>query len=432
MDLLPFVEEMLNEGDTKNMKRVDIDNSIGKATGGIGISFELIPLYDKNVEDYRATNANKMKSIIFFRAKCTSNKTKETLDLIQELAKNSLPVDQKKSIEILERKIESFKSRVSSNGHSFASTRIHSRYDTITYLTEKLYGIEQLHSLESMLEKADKDWNSFRKRLEKVFASFSHMNPSTMLINVSGDLETITNSMGAVENFVHSLGRSESEVKNFFKIEHPWITKAKEAMEQITPHDEVISISSQVSYVGKGGTIFGPNEKISGTNCAPLEFLKKGYLWETVRAKNGAYGVMASLDKTDGFLGMVSYRDPQFVKTVEAYNGAGDFLNEQISKLSKDEIKTSIIGCINNLDGSALAPREAGWLSFLRHINGSTASRRQKWRDQILSTKKSDFQSFVKRLNDWKENSTIASVASQSTIDDASNAGLSNMKIIEL
>eukprot|EP01083_Nonionella_stella_P070694 189279_1 len=109
---------------------------------------------------------------------------------------------------------------------------------------------------------------------------------------------------------------------------------------------------------------------------------------------------MAGLDKTDGFFYMVSYRDPHVKMTMEAYNDAGKHLyDEALSEyLTKKTIKTAIIGCIGALDGSALPPREVGWTSFYRWLSGSSASKRQKWRDELLETKRSDFQAFAQKL----------------------------------
>ena len=292
VELLPFVVSMLNENDTMTKSRSMIDREIGMHTGGINIELELLPLYDSSNEDYIASDNKHMRSLLFFRAKCTKFKVKETLELIKDVATKSIPVSREKAIQILERKIANYQSNMSSNGHSYAMRRIHARYDTMAFLTENLYGINQFKALKRMLYSAKQEWNKFQERLKNVIGSFSHMRSAETVINLTGDLSTLQYVNESIEDFVKSL--DNENMRLFFDVDHPWMAFAVDQMS--TNHvivNEGISISSQVSYVGEGGMLFNKGEKVAGGSCVPIQFLKKGYLWETVRAKNGAYGVMA-------------------------------------------------------------------------------------------------------------------------------------------
>ena len=433
IEMLPFIVSMLSENDTTGKTRVDLDRLIGMHTGGIDIALELLPLYEKGQVDYIASNNKKMRSFLFFRGKCTAEKTESMLNLMKAIAETSLPVTQERAILILERKISSYEASISSSGHSYSVMRMHARYDVQSFFDEKLYGINQLTSLKTLLDKATNHWDDFETRILNVMESFSQMYAAETVINLTGDLSSLEGIDGEIKQFVTSLknGYDRPDLQNFHKTDHPWVQKALEEMPQLAPlRNEGIPISSQVSYVGKGGILFDYGEKVSGGSCVPLQYLKKGYLWETVRAKNGAYGVMASLDHTDGSLFMVSYRDPQLLKTIEAYDNAGQFLTDERKKgsITKQTIKTAIVGCIGSIDGSALPPRSVGWLAFRRYLSNSSAQRRQKWREEILSAKIADFDQFAKRLNEWK-NTTMAVIAPASVLE--SGDGL-ELEIINL
>jgi len=147
----------------------------------------------------------------------------------------------------------------------------------------------------------------------------------------------------------------------------------------------------------------------------------------------GAYGVFAQMEVTQGLLLMVSYRDPEIVKTIEAYDATADYLLQELASNSIDEmsIVTSIIGSIGSIDGSLPPPKSMGWASLLRWMSGKSAAYRQRWRDEILSTDVSDFADFADRLSKWKS-SSIAVVGSNADIQSANADGNPELQIIEL
>ena len=130
---------------------------------------------------------------------------------------------------------------------------------------------------------------------------------------------------------------------------------------------------------------------------------------------------------------MVSYRDPNLGKTIEAFDAAGGALSS-ISKsndLTVVELNNAIIGAIGSLDGSALPPNQIGWNSYIEYATGKDSKYRQKWRNEILSTRKADFIDFASRLAHWKKPS-VAVISSQNEIEAYKNATYASMKIINL
>ncbi len=423
VEMMPFVLSMLGECDTKNKTRVELDRLEGMYTGGISVDLKLMPLYSEEELDYVVTHNTHMRSMLFVRGKCTVEKAEQMLNLIKEVIEDSLPVSKTRAIQILQRKISGFESAIVSSGHAYSVKKMHSRYDVQAFFDEKLNGITQLHTLKELLDKAQNNWDIFEKRIATVLSSFSKLYAGETVINLTGDESAIGAVDINIHEFVSSMADSSARpaLPDFYNADHPWMESAISEMQTLSPlQDEGIPISSQVSYVGKSGLLYHTGEKISGGTCAPMQFLRKGYLWDTVRAKNGAYGVMASLDKMDGSLYMVSYRDPQLSKTIDAFDRAGNYLVGEITRgaIKSKDIQIAIIGCIGALDGSALPPRDVGWIAFHRWISRSSASRRQKWRDEILGTKLKDFQDFSSHLVNW-DNATVAAVAPKSSLDSS-------------
>jgi Zn-dependent M16 (insulinase) family peptidase len=301
---------------------------------------------------------------------------------------------------------------------------MHARYDIQSFLEEQLYGLSQLMTLKTLHADTKSNWSDLNRRMESMLDELGNKSSRDVIINLTGDSNSLVAIDGVISDFLKSFP-SSSENHSSRSRDHPWLQAALEVMKAQSPvQNEGIPIPSQVSYVGFGGPFYQTGEYLRGDSCVPLQFLKKGYLWDEVRAKNGAYGVMASLDKSDGSLFMVSYRDPNISKTLDAYKGASDYLSEQLrsGSITQKTIETAIIGCIGALDGSTLPPQEIGWLTFKRMLQKSSSKSRQLWRDDILAANYSSFSSFVEKLKTWSTKSSMAIVASETMLSDASKS----------
>ena len=162
-----------------------------------------------------------------------------------------------------------------------------------------------------------------------------------------------------------------------------------------------------------------------------LEFLLLpllGYMWDVIRAKNGAYGAYSKFSNIDGIATLFTYRDPNSPDaTLHAFNAAADdILQATSSSLTRDNnaaITTAIIGTIGSLDGSALSPKDAGYVALIRWLRGESSISRQRWRNEVLKTTVDDFINYAQRLKSWKS-SSIAIVASQSSFDEMNSRGI--------
>ena len=104
------------------------------------------------------------------------------------------------------------------------------------------------------------------------------------------------------------------------------------------------------------------------------------YLWTNIRVKGGAYGCMSGFGVT-GDSYFVSYRDPNLGKTLEVYEGIGDYVRE--FTVSPRDMTKYIIGTISELD-VPLSPMAKGARSLSAYLSRVTEADFQKERDQIL------------------------------------------------
>ncbi len=94
---------------------------------------------------------------------------------------------------------------------------------------------------------------------------------------------------------------------------------------------EGLTLPAQVNYVGKGVNLYDLGYRYHGSTHVITRYLRNAWLWEKIRLQGGAYGAFCSFDKHSGALTFVSYRDPNLLKTLDAFDGC-----RQVSQGAQD------------------------------------------------------------------------------------------------
>jgi presequence protease len=180
--------------------------------------------------------------------------------------------------------------------------------------------------------------------------------------------------------------------------------------QETQPVSEALLIPSQVNYVGRAINLFDNGYKMDGSSLVITKYLRTAWLWEKVRVQGGAYGAMCGFDPNCGVLAFASYRDPNLASTLEAYGQTADFLKNL--QLDEDELTRALIGAIGGID-TYLLPDAKGYIDMIRYLTGQTDEKRQKLRDELLSTTADDFKAFAEVLSMEK---AVTSVLSSSDV----------------
>jgi Zn-dependent M16 (insulinase) family peptidase len=206
------------------------------------------------------------------------------------------------------------------------------------------------------------------------------------------------------------------------------VTEAEWVLESPAPF-EGMTIPSQVNYVGKGANLFDSGYVFHGSSLVITRYLRNAFLWDRVRVQGGAYGAFCLLDRMSGTLTFVSYRDPNLLETLDAFDRSTSFLKDM--DLREEELRKSIIGAIGDLD-SHMLPDAKGFASMVRYLTGDTEEDRQRMRDEILGTKASDFKGFARMLARVKENGIVKVLGSPSAIEKTTTARPGWLDIIKV
>jgi Zn-dependent M16 (insulinase) family peptidase len=128
-------------------------------------------------------------------------------------------------------------------------------------------------------------------------------------------------------------------------------------------------------------------------DAAPLTvlggYLRNGFLHRAIREQGGAYGGGATHDLAAGVFKFYSYRDPRLSGTLEDFDASIRWLLE--TKHETEKLEQAILGVISSLDKPASPAGEAKQ-DFHYRLTGRMPEFRQRFREQVLSTRLEDLQ----------------------------------------
>lgn len=285
-------------------------------------------------------------------------------------------------------------------GHQMVSLRLRAHFHEAGWAAEQMNGVTYLFFLRKLAKAVDEGWPGVLADLEEMRRILLHRN--AMLLNITLDERGWSDFQLQVDAFLEALPASA-------EIDEAWSSKK-------IPDIEGMSIPAQVNYVAKGTNIYQSGYRFHGSAHVICRYLRSAWLWERVRVQGGAYGAYCLFDRLSGVLAFVSYRDPNLLRTLEAFDETSRFLRN--IELHEDELKRSIIGTIGDMDKYRL-PDAKGYTSMVRHLSGETDEERQQVREEVLSTRAADFRAFAQALEMVKEKGLVKVLGSESAIQQA-------------
>lgn len=294
--------------------------------------------------------------------------------------------------------------RLRGSGHGVSAARMDAKLNTAGWIGEQMGGVSYLEFLRSLEEKVEQDWGGISSSLEEIRNSL--LSRKHCLVNLTADGKNITNSEKHISKFLGSLP------DRHFSEPNTWSAR-------LSPENEAIVIPTQVNYVGKAANIYESGYKLKGSAHVISRYIGNTWLWDRVRVSGGAYGGFCEFDSHSGVFTFLSYRDPNLLKTLDVYDGTGDFLRGL--EMDNETLAKAIIGTIGDVDSYQL-PDAKGYSSLVRYLLGVTQEEREIRREEILSTSVQDFKEFADAVESVKDRGIVVAVASPDDVDAANKA----------
>jgi len=369
---------------------VKLTRRIGRETGGIGASTHLT-----------AQMGNDRSIAWFFlRGKAVASQTDQLLAILKDVLLGARLDNRERFRQMVLETKARLEGAVASGGVGFVSARLRAHFHQSDWVSEQMGGISYLFFIRQLAKDVDENWAGVQAKLEQIRQLL--LRRGGAVANVTLDATSWPDVAPRLGSFLADLpaGLSESTV---------WTRGT-------LPTNEGLIFPGSVNYVGKATDLYSLGLVPNGTAAVITRYLSRTWLWDRIRVHGGAYGGNASFDRRSGTFVYLSWRDPNLLQTLAAYDGAAKFLREV--SLDEGELTKAIIGAISDRD-SYLLPDAKGWVALDWHLAGENAEERQRRRDEILATTAADFRAFADYLDAVKDNGHVVVLGGTTAIDAA-------------
>jgi Zn-dependent M16 (insulinase) family peptidase len=390
---VPLFGRALLEMGTEKEDFVAISHRISRKTGGIRPA--LLASSVKGSEE--------AATWLHLRGKAMLRQTEDLLAILRDVLLTLRLDNRERFRQIVFEAKARLEQQLVPSGHQFVDLRLRARYSEADWVGEQLKGISQLFFVRALSKAVEEDWPRVLAELEEMRQIL--MNRDALLLNVTLDEKGWSQFQPQVSEFLDALSSSP--------------LKAAKWKPESTADSEGMIIPAQVNYVGKAASLYAAGYLFHGSCHVISRYLRNTWLWERVRVQGGAYGAFALFDRLSGVMSLVSYRDPNLLKTLDVFDGCPGFLRKL--SLSEDELAKSIIGTVGDIDQYRL-PDAKGYTSMARHLMGETEADRQLIREEVLGTKASDFIAFGEVLEEALKEGLIKVLGPESSLMEVSTS----------
>ena len=380
--------DVLGKLDTNKYTYQDIATRSIMYTGGISFAIHANSA-PEDADDYRI--------YMIMKAKALLQNMGQAYDIINEIAKGTKFTDKERLKELLFELKTDWEDSLFSRGQSIAIARIYSYCCGVARVNEK-------------------DLFSYYQYLQKLCADFDNQWEAIL-----AELQLVMKKIFNRNNFIFAYACDEenrAEVESIclgFAQGLPEAAAAGQAQAlACATVNEAISLPGKVQYVAAGGNFAKHGHKFVGSMRVLETILRYEYLWTKIRIQGGAYGATARFE-INGLAAFASYRDPQLVKSLEAYKELPNWL--KTLELPQRELDKYVIGTISSMDTPLTNSMKLDQALNLK-LKNFPDSLRQRIRDEVLQVTNADLQALGQVVEDTLQDGYICVVGGQQPIEE--------------
>ncbi len=368
---------------TKNHNYLEINQLIQGYSGGIYNTLNYATRLDKSL----------YLQLVYGYSALTKN-VNFVEELLEDVINNTIFDDYKRLKERLLEIKNTITMSISNNGHRFAARRAMSAINHENYVGDLVSGIRYLDFITELCNDFDNKKDAIVSNLLNVKKLLAKDNFTAAF---TGNKEMLSKVSPVIDKFYNSLKSNVSYDKQEFK-------------ENIL--NEGIMASFDVSFNALVGKYDIPYNSGMGVL---LNSLYNDYLWTEVRVKGGAYGVMPQI-RRDGFIVLVSYRDPNIKKTYDTYKNITNYIDS--FNPTDDELLKLKIGAIGNVI-LVLHNKDKAETARTYYFKGVTDEIRINEINDVINAKTTDFKEYKKAFIEALANPSITTIGNKNKVEES-------------
>ncbi|KAK6465795.1 peptidase M16C associated-domain-containing protein [Scheffersomyces coipomensis] len=309
---------------------------------------------------------------------------------------------------------------IADRGHSYAAGSSSSRLLPSKYISDIISGLSQVQfvlELNSNLEKQGKEYliKEVLPVLKEIQDLLNDNNASKYKYRLVGDEESINENEVLIEKFDDSISTLNHNKSHTEELQNLLVSFNSNKLGLNSSAKTLIDLPFQVSYssLAKSGASYASKDGAALQVLSQLYTFK--HLHSIIREANGAYGGGLTYDGLSGLLNFYSYRDPNPLKSVKAFEDSFPYgLSANWTEKDLQEAKLRIFQSVD-------APTNISSQGSTEFYDGITNEMRQERRENFLNITGQDLNDVVDKYlvgNDVNSITVIGDNANLQVSDD--------------
>lgn len=351
-------------------------------TGGIGAGISL----NMQAKDY-----NQFSPTFNLRGKALHRKSQKLFSLMQEIIDSTHLDDLGRLKEILFKHFTGLESRINQSALKYAINLSSSALSVPSMLANDLYGLPYFWKLRDIVQNFDKQGPELLARLQDMLKKIMTFENPDLVITCDAKMY------------------DEVKRHGFYGLKDLKVTPRpnwKANFNTPSVPSQGLTIASSVAFIGKVlPSVSYVHPDAPGLNLSSYLF-DNLTLHPRIREQGGAYGGGAVSSPMTGQFYFYSYRDPNILKTLHAFEESINIVVEgDFDESSVEEAKLEMIQAFD----SPVAPGSRAEMAYGWYREGRTLEMRQQFRTKLLSLKREDIIQAVKNVivPNYKKGATV-------------------------
>ncbi|MGI6018266.1 MAG: insulinase family protein [Marvinbryantia sp.] len=363
-EYISVLKSVLGMVNTEHYGYRELSNEIDIRSGGI---FPAMSVYADVTKPGSFIGKLEMKTKVLYE------QMDFAFDMMEEIIFTSDMTDEKRLYELIARLKSRLQMRLTSAGHTTAANRAMSYVSNVAAYNDRTSGIAYYKCIEALEAQFEEKKEELIKTLQMLVQRI--FRKENLLVSLTAEREILDKVKARLTELGQKLAKNTEGIE----------TEAAGGIGQYTfaygKQNEGFETPGQVQYVAMAGNFRKAGYSYTGALRILKVIMAYEYLWTNIRVQGGAYGCMSGYGRA-GDSYFVSYRDPNFGRTIQVYEGIADYLkNFQVDE--RDMCKY-IIGTMSEVD-TPLTPMAKGARSMTAYLSNITENDLQHERNEILS-----------------------------------------------
>ena len=391
--LLPLLCSLMNKSGTVNFSYEQQSIELDLYTGGIGFDVSSYPLHENAAEHLEMGTIS---------GKALMKNLDKLMGLSEELVLRNNFEDTDRIENLIKQRQAAMYNSISHRGHAIANLISQRNFHQLLNLGELSGGISQVKYTNELATggklAVEAQTSAIKELYGKIFRKgcieWLFMGPDRYTDRIESFMgkfgKTVTDGSGS--KFVRKTDQMENRFLN-----------------------EVWLMPSPVSYVAASYPT--PNYEHGDSIALELlaNILQSKYIHPEIREKGGAYGGKVAYNSSLGAFSFMSYRDPNYARTLQVYEGSASWLKN--TKLTERDLEEAKLGIFQKLD-SPLSPQGEASKNHFRSLMRVPKENILNRRRQFLNAKLSDVYTVMEKYIEHAQYSS-ATITSEQILNDS-------------